>query len=53
MKPTKVVVSGYIGFDNFGDEAIFYALETHLKSLNYNVSVLCNNKKKVKENYQK
>ena len=48
----NVLVSGYIGFDNFGDEAIFYALETHLKSLNYNVSVLCNNKKKVKENYQ-
>jgi len=48
----NILVSGYIGFDNFGDEAIFYALETHLKSLGYNVSVLCANKAKVQNNYQ-
>ena len=30
---TKYVVSGYIGFDNFGDEAIALALTTYLKSL--------------------
>lgn len=47
----KVLVSGYIGFNNFGDEAIFYALSSHLKSLGYEVSVLCNNKKDTKEKY--
>ena len=30
---TKYVVSGYIGFDNFGDEAIAKVLTTHLKSI--------------------
>ena len=29
---TKYVVSGYIGFDNFGDEAIADVLITHLKN---------------------
>ena len=48
----KVLVSGYIGFNNFGDEAIFYALSTHLKSLGCEVSVLCKNKKEVRKNYQ-
>jgi polysaccharide pyruvyl transferase WcaK-like protein len=28
---TKYVVSGYIGFDNFGDEAIASVLAKHLK----------------------
>ncbi len=48
----NILVSGYIGFNNFGDEAIFYALSTHLKSLGFNVSVLCNNKNHVKKTYQ-
>lgn len=48
----NILVSGYIGFNNFGDEAIFYALSTHLKSLGFNVSVLCNNKNIVKKTYQ-
>ena len=30
---TKYVISGYIGADNFGDEAIAKVLTTHLKSL--------------------
>jgi len=47
----KVLVSGYIGFNNFGDEAIFYALSTHLKELGYDVSVLCANKEIVEEKY--
>lgn len=47
----KVLVSGYIGFNNFGDEAIFCALSKHLKSLNFDVSVLCANKKVVQEKY--
>lgn len=48
----KVLVSGYIGFNNFGDEAIFYALSKHLKELGYSVSALCNNCDEVKEKYQ-
>ena len=31
---TKYVISGYIGFDNFGDEAIAGVLINHLKKLN-------------------
>ena len=30
---TKYVVSGYIGFDNFGDEAIAHVLVDKLKSI--------------------
>ena len=47
----KILVSGYIGFNNFGDEAIFYALSTHLKSLGCDISVLCANKKDVAKKY--
>ena len=36
----KVLVSGYIGFNNFGDELIFNILKEHLKSLNCDVSAL-------------
>ena len=36
----KVLVSGYIGFNNFGDEAIFKALREHLQSLNVKVYAL-------------
>lgn len=42
----RVLVSGYIGFNNFGDEAIFYALKNHLKSLGFEVSALSGNRKK-------
>ncbi len=37
---TKFLVSGYIGFDNFGDEAIASVLTSHLKSLNAEEIVL-------------
>lgn len=47
----KILVSGYIGFNNFGDEAIFLALSKHLKSLGFKVSVLCNNKNEVQKTY--
>ncbi len=47
----KALISGYIGFDNFGDEAIFLALSNHLKSLGYSVCALCNNKKEIKKRY--
>ena len=47
----KVLVSGYIGFNNFGDEAIFLALSSHLKLKGHKVSVLCSNKNEVKKYY--
>ncbi len=51
MNKRRVLVSGYIGFNNFGDEAIFYSLSQHLKHLGTEVSVLCNNPDSVKEIY--
>lgn len=47
----RVLVSGYIGFNNFGDEAIFYALSNHLKEKNVVVSALTSSKKETKEKY--
>lgn len=51
MKPLRVLVSGYIGFNNFGDEAIFYALSSHLKKSGYKISTLCTNCNEVSEKY--
>ena len=48
----RVLVSGYIGFKNFGDEAIFYALSSHLKTMGYDISVLCGNVEEVQQKYQ-
>ncbi len=47
----KVLVSGYLGFNNFGDEAIFYALAEHLKNSNVEISALSNNPKETSEKY--
>ncbi len=47
----NVAISGYIGFGNFGDEAIFCALSSHLKDLNHNICAICNNPDKVKKEY--
>ncbi len=48
----KILISGYVGFDNFGDEAIFYALASHLKKTNNIVSVFSGNPKKTSENFE-
>ncbi len=48
----RILVSGYVGFNNFGDEAIFYCLSSHLKSLGYDVKVICNNEKETEEKYK-
>ena len=45
-KNKRVLVSGYLGFGNFGDEAMFEALCMFLQSLQMNVRALCD-----KENY--
>lgn len=41
----KVLISGYYGFGNFGDELILSCLCSHLKLKNINVSVLSSNPK--------
>lgn len=49
---TKYVISGYIGFDNFGDEAIAKVLISHLKSINAKkITVLSSNPKKTAQLY--
>lgn len=49
--PKKIVVSGYYGFDNFGDDAILTVLCDKLKALNQYVTVLSANPKRTKELY--
>lgn len=49
---TKYVISGYIGFDNFGDEAIAKVLTSHLKSQGAEkITVLSSNPQKTAELY--
>lgn len=49
---TKYVISGYIGFDNFGDEAIASILINHLKNNNAEkITVLSLNPVKTSEQY--
>ena len=49
---TKYVISGYIGFDNFGDEAILKVLTTYLKSNNVEkITALSANPTKTSELY--
>ena len=49
---TKYVVSGYIGFDNFGDEAIANVLISHLKKNGAEkITVISSNPEKTSENY--
>ena len=49
---TKYVISGYIGFDNFGDEAIAKVLTSHLKSKNAEkITVLSSNPNKTSKLY--
>lgn len=36
----KVLISGYYGFKNFGDEAILSVLVTHLKEVGADITVL-------------
>ena len=49
---TKYVISGYIGFDNFGDEAIAKVLTSHLKKLDAEkITVLSSNPHKTARLY--
>ncbi|MBE7705648.1 MAG: polysaccharide pyruvyl transferase CsaB [Cyanobacteria bacterium SIG30] len=50
-KNKKVLISGYIGFGNFGDEAIFSCLVSYLKSKNVDISALSNTPDKTAKKY--
>ena len=51
FKQKKILISGYYGFDNFGDEAILQTLVTNLKRINCDITVLSHNPKKTASNY--
>ena len=44
--PKKVVISGYYGFDNFGDDAILSVLCDKLKALHADITVISSNPNK-------
>ena len=49
-KTTQIVLSGYYGFDNIGDEAVLYAILSALRKTikDVEVTVLSNNPDKTK-----
>ena len=49
--PKKVVISGYYGFDNFGDDAILSVLCEKLKVLNSDITVISANPSKTSVDY--
>lgn len=49
--PKSVVISGYYGFDNFGDEAILGILLNYLREKDCEVTVLSNNPRKTSRFY--
>lgn len=48
----KVVISGYYGFDNLGDELILHVLIEQLKKRNLDIIVLSNNPAKTEQQYR-
>ena len=50
MKKKHIAVSGYYGFDNFGDEAILKVLTKELKASGFDVTVISKNPQKTSEN---
>lgn len=51
-KQKKILISGYYGFDNFGDEAILGVLTEKLKELDCNIKVLSKNPEKTASLYK-
>ena len=47
----RIVISGYYGFDNFGDEAILSVLVNRLKNFGFEIVVLSSNPRKTSMNY--
>lgn len=50
--PKKVVLSGYYGFDNFGDDAILAVLCEKLKTLGADITVFSANPDKTAQDYE-
>lgn len=52
--PKKIVISGYYGFDNIGDEAVLYAILSQLRDTipEVSITVLSNNPEKTKLMYE-
>ncbi len=51
MANKRVLISGYIGFSNFGDDLMFEALVNHLKSIGCKVSALCTSCRNIAKTY--
>ena len=51
VKALNVLISGYIGFENFGDDAVFSLLVNHLKKKGIHVSALSSNPQKTAKVY--
>lgn len=53
MQPKKILISGYYGFDNFGDDAILHVLISDIKARlnNSEITVISNNSDKIRQNY--
>lgn len=51
-KHKNILISGYYGFDNFGDEAILGVLVEKLKELKANIKILSKNPKKTASIYR-
>lgn len=48
----KVLISGYIGFSNFGDDVIFAILARHLKAKGYSITALSSNPSRTKKQFK-
>lgn len=48
----KVLISGYIGFSNFGDDVIFAMLIRHLKAKGFEISALSANPQRTKKQFK-
>lgn len=48
----KVLISGYIGFSNFGDDALLSVLVNHLKEKKCNITALSSNPKLTSETFK-
>ena len=48
----NVLISGYIGFSNFGDDVIFAMLTRHLKAKGFNVRTLSANPEKTEKQFK-
>ena len=49
---SRVLLSGYYGFDNFGDDAILQSLVSNLKNIDASITVLSHNPKKTASLYE-